>query len=380
MTWNPVLPGPWNGSGVELREMRLPSIALVAPSLESIGGQGTQAHTLATQLQKEGYAVSFIPIEPCFPPGLRWVRRYPYARTLLNQSFYLPSLLRLRRADVAHVFSASYWSFLLAPVPAILAARGFGKRIVLHYHSGEAEDHLAKWGALVHPWLRLVDETVVPSVYLRNVFTRHGYRARVIPNVADTSRFRYRERSPLRPHLLSTRNLESFYRVDNTLEAFALLKARYPEAILTIAGYGSEESQLRRLAASLGSDGIRFVGRVPPDDIPGLYEEADIFVNSSIVDNQPVSVLEAFASGLPVVSTGTGDIANMVRDGATGLLVPPDDPAAIVKAVTSLLEDPDRALHIVRRARQEVEQYTWTQVREAWAAVYLKRSAPNSGL
>ncbi|OLC64135.1 MAG: hypothetical protein AUH69_12865 [Actinobacteria bacterium 13_1_40CM_4_65_12] len=298
----------------------------------------------------------------------------------MNQSFYLPSLLRLRRADVAHVFSASYWSFLLAPVPAILAARGFGKRIVLHYHSGEAEDHLAKWGALVHPWLRLVDETVVPSVYLRNVFTRHGYRARVIPNVADTSRFRYRERSPLRPHLLSTRNLESFYRVDNTLEAFALLKARYPEAILTIAGYGSEESQLRRLAASLGSDGIRFVGRVPPDDIPGLYEEADIFVNSSIVDNQPVSVLEAFASGLPVVSTGTGDIANMVRDGATGLLVPPDDPAAIVKAVTSLLEDPDRALHIVRRARQEVEQYTWTQVREAWAAVYLKRSAPNSGL
>jgi len=358
-----------------LREMKLPSIALVAPSLERVGGQSDQAHTLSGQLQKEGYAVSFIPMEPRFPPRLQWVRRYPYVRTLLNQLLYLPSLLRLRRANVAHVFSASYWSFLISPLPAIVVGRLMGKRVVVNYHSGEAEDHLSRWGMLVHPWLRLVDEIVVPSVYLRNVFARHGYRARVISNVVDTSHFRYRERAPLRPHLLSARNLEPHYRVGNTLEAFVLLKARYPKATLTIAGYGREEGRLRRLAASLGSDGIRFVGRVSPEDMPGLYWEADIFVNSSVVDNQPVSVLEAFASGLTVVSTGTGDIANMVRDGETGFLIPPDDPAAIVKAVTSLLEDPGRALHIARCARQEVEQYTWPRVREQWAAIYSGRPA-----
>ena len=115
-----------------MSEGGLPSIALVAPSLETLGGQGVQAQILAVQLRKEGYDVSCIPINPRFPPGLQWVRRYPYVRTLLNQSFYLPCLIRLRRADVVHVFSASYWSFLLAPVPAILAARWFGKRIVLH--------------------------------------------------------------------------------------------------------------------------------------------------------------------------------------------------------------------------------------------------------
>ena len=350
--------------------MKLRSIAIMAPGLERIGGQSNQAHTLFGQLQKEGYAVSFIRMEPRFPPGLQWIRRYSYLRTLLNQALYLPSLVRLRRADVVHVFSASYWSFLLSPVPAILAARWFRKRIILHYHSGEAEDHLAKWGALVHPWLRLVDEIVVPSVYLQNVFARHGYHTRVIPNVVDTSRFRYRERSPLRPHLLSTRNLESYYRVDITLEAFALLKTRYSEATLTIAGYGSEEGRLRRLAASLGSNGIRFVGRVSLEDIPSLYGEADIFVNSSVVDNQPVSVLEAFASGLPVVSTGTGDISAMVRHGETGLIVPPRDPAAITKAVTSLLENQDRALDMARRAKQEVEQYTWPRVCGQWVAVY----------
>lgn len=345
-------------------------IALVAASPDILGGQSVQAQALALGLRQAGHHITFVPINPPFPPGLCWLRRWPYGRTLLNQALYLPSLGRLRHADVVHIFSASYWSFLLAVVPAILAARRFGMRTVLNYHSGEAEDHLARWGMLVHPWLRLVHEIVVPSEYLRRVFTAHGYRTRVIRNVVDTSCFRYRERAPLRPHLLSTRNLEPYYRVDNTLEAFAVIKAQYPQATLTIAGYGSQEGRLRRLAASLGPDGIRFVGRVEPSAVAGLYESADIFLNSSVVDNQPVSVLEAFAAGLPVVSTGTGDIATMVRDGETGLIVPPGDPAAMLKAVGTLLGDPEFAVRIARRALQEVKRYTWPQVREEWAAVY----------
>lgn len=350
--------------------MSRPRLALVAASLDILGGQGVQARILAEALRGESYEVLFLPINPGFPRGLQGLRRFPYLRTLVNQALYLPSLRRLRGADVVHVFSASYWSFLLAPVPAILAAQRFGKRIVLHYHSGEAEDHLARWGRWVHPWLRLVHEIVVPSEYLRGVFSRHGYSVRVIRNIVDTSRFRYRERVPLRPRLLSNRNLEPHYRVDNTLEAFALLKVQCREATLTVAGYGPAKGRLRRLAVSLGGDGIRFVGRVEPSRMPDLYDQADIFVNSSVVDNQPVSILEAFAAGLPVVSTGTGDIATMVQDGGTGLVVPPGDPAAMAKAVADLLENPDRALRITRRAREEVEKYTWSQVREAWAAVY----------
>jgi glycosyltransferase involved in cell wall biosynthesis len=101
-----------------------------------------------------------------------------------------------------------------------------------------------------------------------------------------------------------------------------------------------------------------------------VYAQADIFVNSSVIDNQPNSVLEAFAAGVPVVSTGTGEIATMVRDGETGLIVPPDDPAAMAKAVTALLESPDSALDMARRARADVEQYGWPQVRRRWLRAY----------
>lgn len=349
---------------------RRPRVAIVAPSLEILGGQGVQAATIGRGLRDERYEVVFIPVNPGLPARLRWVRGYRYARTVANEAIYLASLRRLRGADVAHVFSASYWSFVRGPLPALVAARSLGLRVVLNYHSGEAEDHLAHWGRLVHPWLRLAHEIVVPSEYLRQVFAQHGFRTSVIPNVVTTSLFPYRERLLLRPRLLSTRNLEPHYRVDDTLRAFALLEARYPEATLTVAGYGGEEGRLRRLAASLGTGGIRFVGRVDPGAMPRLYEAADVFVNSSVVDNQPLSILEAFAAGLSVVSTSTGDISSLVRHEETGLLVPQGDPAAMAAAVGTLLEDPERARLMARLARQELRRFTWPQVRAEWAAVY----------
>jgi len=348
-----------------------PRIAMVVASLDIVGGHGVQAATLATHLRQEGYPVTFVPINPPFPRGLGWVRRCPYVRTLLTQALYGPSLRRLAQSDVVHVFAASYWSFVLGPVPAILAARRLGKRVVLNYHSGEADDHLARWGRLVHPFLKLSDAIVVPSRYLGDVFTRRGYTTRVIPNVVDTGAFRYRDRVPLRPRLLSTRNLEPGYDVANTIRAVALLRGRYPEATLTVAGYGSQDHALRRLAASLGISGaVRFAGRVEPALMPALADEADIFVNSSLVDNQPISVLEALAAGLPVVSTPTGAIGEMLGDGDTGILVPERDPAAMAGAIAALLDDPARAIGMARRARQAIAVYTWPRVRERWAAAY----------
>ena len=347
-----------------------PHVAIVAASLDILGGQGVQARALVEGLRADGQQVMFVPINPRFPRPFGALRRLRGVRTLVNQSLYLPGLARLAAIDVAHVFSASYASFLLAPLPAMAMARALNKHVVLHYHSGEADDHLANWGALVHPWLRLAHHIVVPSEYLREVFGRYGHTAHVIPNVVDLSRFAYRTRRPLRPHLLSTRNLEPHYRVDVIIQAYARLKPRVPEATLTIAGYGSEEARLRLLVKSTGLPDVRFIGRVEPEDMPRVYDDADIFLNASVVDNQPVSILEAFAAGLPVVSTPTGDIGALVRHHDTGLLVPPFDPGAIASAVEWLLAHPDRAGDFAQRAHASTARYTWPAVREAWAAMY----------
>jgi glycosyltransferase involved in cell wall biosynthesis len=348
-------------------------VAVVAASLDILGGQGVQADRLVDALAGDGYDVTFVPINPRFPSGIESLRKVRFVRTSINQLLYLPSLMRLSSVDIVHAFSASYWSFLLAPVPAMVAARMMNKRVVLHYHSGEADDHLANWGSLVHPWLRLAHEIVVPSEYLSTVFARHGYRVRVIPNVVDLSRFGYRDRRPLRPRLLSARNLERGYRIDIVLEAFARFKAAVPEARLTVAGYGSEERSLRRLAVALAGDSVQFVGKVDPEHMPALYEDADVFVNASVVDNQPVSIIEALSAGLPVVSTPTGDIRFMLQGGDAGVLVPPDDPQAMAQALLALWRDPERAMLLARRARHDAAKYTWPAVRNQWAEAYTCR-------
>lgn len=349
-----------------------PRVAMVAASLDILGGQGVQAATLMDHLEGDGQRLLFIPINPSFPRVLAGARRLPYVRTLLNQALYLPALRRLRGADIAHVFSASYWSFCLAVAPAIAAARSLGKRVIVHYHSGEAPDHLANWGALVHPWLRWAHEIVVPSRFLAEVFSRFGYRVHEIPNVIDLSRFVYRERDPRGLRFLSVRNLESHYRVENTLRAFEAIRSAQPEATLTVAGYGSQEASLR--AAFAGRPGIRFLGRVEPEAIPGLYDAHDVFLNSSVIDNQPVSILEAFASGLPVVTTATGGIADMVEDGTTGLIVPADRPLAMAVAALRLVQQPGWAAALAARARTRAARHSWPEVRERWLKLYNGRA------
>jgi len=351
------------------------AIVLVAPTLDILGGQGIQARSLLQALVHEGFAASLLPVNPRFPRGLGWLRRIPVLRTLLNQLLYVTSLTALRHADVVHVFSASYWSFLLAPVPALLAARLFGVRCILNYHSGEAAEHLGKWGLLVHPWLALADEIVVPSVYLHQVFAAHGYKSRVIANIIDTSAFRFRVRDPLRPLLLSNRNLESHYRVGNTLQAFALLREKFPEAQLTVAGYGSEAGKLQAWVKEHGVEGVTFPGRVEPEAMPQLYADADIYLNSSVIDNQPISILEAFAAGVPVISTATGDIGAMIVHNRTGILVPADAPDAMAAAITALLLAEGAGAVLATNARKEVERYTWPAVCKAWTALYSRANA-----
>ena len=104
--------------------------------------------------------------------------------------------------------------------------------------------------------------------------------------------------------------------------------------------------------------------------MPRVLDEADIFLNASVVDNQPVSILEAFAAGLPVISTPTGDIGALVRDRETGLQVPPFDPDAIADAIEWTLAHPDCARMYAGNARALTGRFTWPAVRDAWAALY----------
>src|SRR5205807_4284754 len=131
--------------------------------------------------------------------------------------------------------------------------------IVLNYRSGEAPDHLRR-SAVARTAIAAVDINVVPSRFLVDVFGRFGIDATIIPNIVDLDRFKFRERDPLRPRLLSTRNFEPLYNVACTLRAFGIVQSRWPSATLTLVGGGAEEGRLRELARRHRLRNVEFIG------------------------------------------------------------------------------------------------------------------------
>lgn len=352
-------------------EARTLAVVLVAPTLRYVGGQAVQADLLLRHWRNDPDVVArFIPVDPAFPRVLQWAEQVPFLRTLIRAPIYLGELWKgLAKADIAHIFSASYWSFLLAPAPAWLLARIRGKKTLINYRSGEARDHLRRsW--IARSVLAQTDLLVVPSGYLVDVFGEFGLRAQVVPNIVDLSQFSFRVRDPLRPHLICTRGFHPYYNVDVVVRAFAEVQKVFPEARLDLVGGGPLEGQIRQLVQRMGLAGVDFCGVASRNEIGRFYDRADIFINASSVDNMPVSVLEAFACGTPVVTTAPESMRYIVTDGHTGLLSAPGDAEALASNVLRLLQTPGLAATLSYNAYQESQRYSWGAVRDQWLKLY----------
>jgi glycosyltransferase involved in cell wall biosynthesis len=354
-------------------------VLIVAPSLDILGGQAVQAERLFNRLQDEQLIfVERLFINPRLPGPLRKLQSVKYLRTITTSILYLANLLReVRKFDVIHIFSASYLSFLIAPTPAILVSKWYGKKVILNYHSGEAHDHLTCWPRTAIPLIKLADRVVVPSDYLVKVFAEFGISSEAIFNIIDLNDFKFCERSPLLPVFLSNRNLESHYGVDCVLRAFALIQQQIPNASLTVVGDGSQREPLKSLAEELNLKQIVFTGRVEHDEIQKHYAAAHVYLNASKIDNQPLSILEAFACGLPVVTTDAGGIPDIVTDRETGCVVPVGDYRQLAERALDLISAPDKVTGMAHRARAECARYTWDVVCDQWVRLYTQFSKSN---
>jgi len=345
-------------------------VALVAPTHAFLGGHSVQADRLVRCWRDDPeYDVFQIRIDPPFPGPLDRVRALRGVRTAVRELLYWRELVEgIQRADIIHVFSAAYRSFLLASLPAVAAARLLGRPVVFNYRSGHAVDHLRR-SALLRAVLMTADVNVVASRFLARVFGRIGAAARTIPNVVDTTQFRFVER-PARADVLSTRNFERRYNVACTLRAFQLVQDRVPHATLTLVGSGPEERALKKLAADLRLSSVRFVGPVAPDRMSSHYARAGVYVQTSDVDNMPNSLLEAFASGLPAVATRAGGVSAMARHGVHALLARRGDHVEVAHHVLELLADNARGVDLARAARGVADRGAWEHVGPLWRVVY----------
>lgn len=351
----------------ELQSLRL---VLVGPLPPPAGGMATQTAQLKRLLEGEGVQVDLVQTNAPYRPAA--LGRVPGLRALARLLPYLWALWQAcGRVQLMHLMANSGWSWHLFAAPAIAIARLRGVPVLVNYRGGEAEGFLARSQRVVALTLNRVHALVVPSGFLVQVFGRFGWRAQIVPNVVDLGLFHPGAPREAGHHLVVTRNLEALYDNASAIRALAELRRGHPDTRLTVAGSGPQRAELEALVAELGlQQAVHFTGRLERQTLAELLRSADVLLNPSLADNMPNSLLEALASGVPVVSTRVGGVPFMVEDGRTALLVPPQDPGRLAAAVRQLFDNAALAAALRSAGLQEARRYTWQEVWPQLAAAY----------
>jgi len=210
---------------------------------------------------------------------------------------------------------------------------------------------------------------VVVSGYLQASLNQHGWPSILIPNSINIAQCPFLHRSTVQPKLLWVRSFHHIYNPQLAVQLVKVLTTTYPAVTLTMVGPDKDGSldTCQKLAVELGvSDKITFTGRLTVNEWVALSASHDIFINTTNFDNLPVSVIEAMALGLPVVSTNVGGLPYLVNNEHNGLLVNPNSVDEFVTGVQRILSNSSFTGALSVEARNTAENFSELQVMQLW--------------
>ncbi len=351
-------------------------IVLVSPFPPPYGGMAVQASLLHRRLMAEGVKVYCIDYTEPLPAPWRKLQKVWGLRTVVKWLRFVRKVRRLAQSNcVFHVLASSYGSFFLWAAPCLLICHWRKVPIIMNYRGGAAEAFLRKYHRLVVPLFKKADRIVVPSGFLFFIFIKYGLYSEVIPNILDLENLETNgnaegELQP--PRIVINRNFEPIYNLRMAILAFAIIQARFPEAQLRLIGEGAQRQELEKLVTELGIHNVEFLGRRKNEEVLQILLDSDLMLNPTNVDNMPISLLEAMALGLPIVTTNAGGIPHILEDRKSALLVPIGDHLAMANAAIELLENTRLRQHIRDNAKKQAAQYSWRKIWPLWRELYLK--------
>jgi|WetSurMetagenome_2_1015567.scaffolds.fasta_scaffold65965_2 glycosyltransferase involved in cell wall biosynthesis len=252
--------------------------------------------------------------------------------------------------------------------------RSLGKPYVAQLHGGNLPDFARRWPVRVTRLLSSAAVVTAPSRYLQESMRQYRSDIRLLPNAIDLSSYPYRVRSNPAPRLVWLRAFHAIYNPGLSLRVLVALLQEHPTSTLTMIGPDKHDGSLqafRSTAEELRLEGhIEYAGLVKKADVPTWLDRGDIFINTTNFDNTPISVIEAMACGLCVVSTNVGGIPDLLEDGRDALLVPPNDPTAMTEALRRILGEPELAENLSHNARKKAECLDWAAVLPQWEALF----------
>lgn len=250
------------------------------------------------------------------------------------------------------------------------------KPYVLTLHGGNLPSFARHWPRRVERLLSSARVVTCPSTYLREQMKAWRSDIRLLPNPLDIASYPCRERRQPQPHLVWLRAFHAIYNPGLAARITAGLVAEFPKVHLTMIGPDKKDGSLERFKQEVKQLGLEsrvtLPGGIPKTTVGQWLDRGDVFLNTTQVDNTPVSVIEAMGCGLPVVSTNVGGLSYLLRDEEDALLTPSNSAAAMIQAVRRVLTEPGLAERLGRAARQKAETFDWSVILPQWEALLLE--------
>jgi len=211
---------------------------------------------------------------------------------------------------------------------------------------------------------------IAPSGYLKYEFEQKGFKTILIPNIIPIADYTYKERKKITPKLLYVRAFAKIYNPTMAIEVMKKLIRVYPMATLCMIGPDKDGTlaDVQDLISTYGLDkSVEITGVLAQKEWHKKSKAFDIFINTTNIDNTPVSVIEAMALGLPVVSTNVGGLPYLIQHNKDGVLVEKNNPSAMTTEICKILDENKYSLAI--NARKKVENFDWNIVQSKWMKI-----------
>lgn len=332
------------------------SLLYIGNKLSGHNATVTSIETLGLLLEKEGYTVF-------------------YASSMKNKILRLSEMI-LRtiqyRNKVEYVLIDTYstYNFWYAFIISQLC-RMFSLKYIPKLHGGDLPNRLEKSPILSRMIFKHAYINIAPSDYLLEAFRNRGYaRLICIPNTIEIQNYSFKSREKCTPKLLWVRSLSDIYNPEMALKVFFKIKKDFPDAKLCMVGPDKDgnKRKLKQMAKKMRLD-VVFTGKLSKSKWVKLSEQYDVFLNTTHYDNTPISVIEAIALGLPVISTNVGGIPYLLKDRETALLVDDNDVDGMVKGIKELISDEDLKDKLVMNGLNLVQQFDWDIVKNKWLKI-----------
>jgi glycosyltransferase involved in cell wall biosynthesis len=255
-----------------------------------------------------------------------------------------------------------YYAFIISQL-----ARVFNLKYIPILHGGNLPERLEKDKLLSNLIFKNSYKNVAPSNYLKSSFESKGFETMFIPNILEIQNYKFKGRKHLEPKLFWVRAFKQIYNPTLAIKVLAMLKKEHPTAKLCMVGPFVDNSynECLSLISELKIEkSVEFTDVLLKEDWHKKSEDYDVFINTTNFDNTPVSVMEAMALGLPVVSTNVGGMPFLIDDVSDGLLVTKSNESEMTNAILSILDN--KYPNLAVNARKKVENFSWDANKEKW--------------